>query len=122
MEEALRQRGAVERENGRLKHEWALLPLRVRRLERVQLHAGLTILARLTVALAKARAVPLAAWAALPENHLPENHPPGASLCPGVAQWPDPCSEWATTQGEQPMNHYEPGSAASFAGRIAGPS
>jgi hypothetical protein len=48
-------------ENGRLKHEWALLPLRVRRLERVQLHADLTILARLTVALAKARAVPLAA-------------------------------------------------------------
>ena len=56
-----RQRGAVERENGRLKHEWGLLPLRVRRLERVQLHADLTILARLTVALAKARAVPLAA-------------------------------------------------------------
>jgi hypothetical protein len=53
-----RQRGAVERENGRLKHDWALLPLRVRRLERVQLHADLTILARLTVALAKARAVP----------------------------------------------------------------
>ncbi len=56
-----RQRGAVERENGRLKHEWALLPLRVRRLERVQLHADLTILARLACALAKARAVPLAA-------------------------------------------------------------
>jgi hypothetical protein len=55
-----RQRGAVERENGRLKHEWGLLPLRVRRLERVRLHADLTILARLTVALAKARAVPLA--------------------------------------------------------------
>jgi hypothetical protein len=53
-----RQRGAVERENGRLKHEWALLPLRVRRLERVQLHADLTILARLACALAKARAVP----------------------------------------------------------------
>jgi hypothetical protein len=56
-----RQRGAVERENGRLKHEWALLPLRLRGIERVQLHADLTILARLTVALAKARAVPLAA-------------------------------------------------------------
>ena len=56
-----RQRGAVERENGRLKNEWGLLPLRVRRLERVALHADLTILARLTVALAKARAVPLAA-------------------------------------------------------------
>jgi transposase, IS5 family len=29
-----RLRGAVERENGRLKHEFALLPLRVRRIER----------------------------------------------------------------------------------------
>jgi hypothetical protein len=56
-----RQRGAVERENGRLKNEWGLLPLRLRGIERVQLHADLTILARLTVALAKARAVPLAA-------------------------------------------------------------
>jgi hypothetical protein len=51
-----RQRGAVERENGRLKHEWGLLPLRVRCRERVQLHADLTILARLACALAKARA------------------------------------------------------------------
>jgi hypothetical protein len=51
----------VERENGRLKHEWALLPLRVRRIERVALHVDLAILARLTVALAAARAVPLAA-------------------------------------------------------------
>jgi hypothetical protein len=49
------QRGAVEREFGRLKHEWALLPLRVRRIERVRLHADLSILARLTVALDKAR-------------------------------------------------------------------
>ena len=56
-----RQRGAVERENGRLKHEWALLPLRVRRIERAALHADLTMLARLACALAKARAVPLAA-------------------------------------------------------------
>src|SRR5439155_16120338 len=45
------QRGAVEREFGRLKHEWALLPLRVRRMERVKLHADLSILARLAVAL-----------------------------------------------------------------------
>jgi Transposase DDE domain len=51
-----RQRGAVERENGRLKHEWGLLPLRVRRRERVQLHADLTILARLACALANAQA------------------------------------------------------------------
>ncbi len=54
-------RAAVEREFGRLKHEWALLPLRARRIERVRLHADLTILSRLAVALAKARAVPLAA-------------------------------------------------------------
>ncbi|HEV3230147.1 MAG TPA: transposase, partial [Solirubrobacteraceae bacterium] len=54
-----RSRGAVEREFGRLKHEWALLPLRVRGLERVQLHADLTILAKLSCALARARAVPL---------------------------------------------------------------
>lgn len=45
-----KRRGAVEREFGRLKHEWALLPLRVRGVERVRLHADLTILARLAVA------------------------------------------------------------------------
>jgi hypothetical protein len=55
------QRGAVEREFGYLKHEWVMLPLRVRRLERVRLHVDLTVLTRLAVALAKARAVPLAA-------------------------------------------------------------
>jgi hypothetical protein len=44
----------AERENGRLKNQWALLPLRVRRLERVQLHADLTILAPLAVALDRA--------------------------------------------------------------------
>jgi hypothetical protein len=44
-------RGAVEREFGRLKHEWALLPLRVRGIERVRLHADLTILAKLGCAL-----------------------------------------------------------------------
>jgi len=56
-----RSRGAVEREFGRLKNEWALLPLRVRGLARVQLHADLTILAKLACALAKARAASLAA-------------------------------------------------------------
>src|SRR6266702_4078304 len=56
-----RSRGAVEREFGRLKHEWALLPLRVGGIERVRLHADLTILAKLACALATARAVPLAA-------------------------------------------------------------
>ncbi len=58
-----RSRSAVEREFGRLKHEWAMLPLRVRGLDRVQLHADLTILAKLACALARSRAqtVPLAA-------------------------------------------------------------
>jgi len=56
-------RGAVEREFARLKHEWAMLPLRVRGLDRVRLQTDLTILAKLTIALARARAraVPLAA-------------------------------------------------------------
>jgi transposase len=56
-----RQRGAVERQFGRLKNDWALSPLRVRRIERVALHADLTMLTRLACALAKTRAVPLAA-------------------------------------------------------------
>ena len=56
-----RTRTGVEREFGRLKHEWALLPLRVRRIERVALHVDLTIFARLASALADARAVSLAA-------------------------------------------------------------
>jgi hypothetical protein len=46
---------------GRLKNEWALLPLHVRGLGRVRLHVGLTILAKLSCALAGARAIPLAA-------------------------------------------------------------
>jgi hypothetical protein len=41
--------------------EWSLAPLRVRGLERVQLHADLTILAEFACALARSRAVPLAA-------------------------------------------------------------
>jgi Transposase DDE domain/Transposase domain (DUF772) len=53
-----RGRGAVEREFGRLKHEWALLPLRVRGIDRVKLHADLTILAKLAGTLGRARAVP----------------------------------------------------------------
>jgi Transposase DDE domain len=56
-----RRRSAVEREFGRLKNEWALAPLPVRGLDRVQLHADLTILAKLACTLARARAVPLAA-------------------------------------------------------------
>jgi hypothetical protein len=59
--ELYRGRAAVEREFGRLKHEYGLAPLRVRGIERVALHADLTMLARLSLALARARAVPLAA-------------------------------------------------------------
>jgi IS5 family transposase len=40
-------RTSVEREFGHLKHEWAMLPLRVRGRSRVALHVDLTILARL---------------------------------------------------------------------------
>lgn len=56
-----RGRSAVEREFSRLKHQYGLTPLRVRGLERVALHADLTMLARLSLALARARAIPLAA-------------------------------------------------------------
>jgi IS5 family transposase len=49
------QRGVVEREFGRLKHEWAMLPLRVRRIYRVRLHVDLTILAQLASALLATR-------------------------------------------------------------------
>jgi transposase len=56
-----RRRAAVEREFGRLKNQWALAPLRVRGVDRVRLHADLTILAKLACALSRARAVPLAA-------------------------------------------------------------
>lgn len=52
------QRGAVEREFGYLKHEWALLPLRVRRIQRVTLHVNLTILGRLAFALDNAHEAP----------------------------------------------------------------
>ena len=54
-------RASVEREFGRLKHEYGLSPLRVRGVERVALHADLVMLARLAQALARARAVPLTA-------------------------------------------------------------
>ncbi len=52
-----RKRVAVEREFGRLKHEWGLRPLRVRGLERVRLHTDLTVLTRLACTLSRARAV-----------------------------------------------------------------
>jgi hypothetical protein len=50
-----RSRGAVEREFGRLKNEWAMLPLRIRRLDRVRLHVDLTVLAKLACRLASER-------------------------------------------------------------------
>jgi hypothetical protein len=56
-----RGRASVERAFGRLKNEWSLAPLRVRRIERVRLHVDLTILSQLTCALNKERALALAA-------------------------------------------------------------
>ena len=56
-----RGRASVEREFGRLENESALLPLRVRGIEGVGLHADLTILAKLACALARARPAPVAA-------------------------------------------------------------
>jgi len=53
-----KRRSAVEREFGRLKHHYGLAVLRVRGIERVRLHADLTMLARLGQALVRARAVP----------------------------------------------------------------
>jgi transposase len=52
-----RRRAAVEREFGRLKHDWALLPLRVRGIDRVKLHTDLTILAKLATTLGRARSI-----------------------------------------------------------------
>ena len=54
-----RGRSAVEREFGRLKHHYALAMLRVRGIERVRLHADLTILGRLALELARVRSAPL---------------------------------------------------------------
>jgi hypothetical protein len=57
-----RSRAAIEREFGRLKHDYGLAPLRVRGLEKVALHADLTMLARLSQALSRGReAMPVAA-------------------------------------------------------------
>jgi Transposase DDE domain len=56
-----RSRGAVEREFGRLKHAWALLPPRVRGLDRVRLHPDLRSSPSLASRSHGAQAVPLAA-------------------------------------------------------------
>jgi hypothetical protein len=50
-----RHRTSVEREFGRLKHQYGLAFLRVRGIERVRLHADLIMLARLATALSRAR-------------------------------------------------------------------
>jgi len=55
-----RRRSAVEREFGALKHRFGLV-LCTRGLRKAQLHADLVMLARLSQALSRARAVPLAA-------------------------------------------------------------
>ncbi len=56
-----RRRGAAERAFADLKTNYGLAPLRVRGLERVQLHADLTILGRLALALHRSQEVALAA-------------------------------------------------------------
>jgi hypothetical protein len=56
-----RRRAAVEREFRRLKNEWSLTSLRVRGLDRVRLHASLTILTKLASVLARERLAYLAA-------------------------------------------------------------
>ena len=56
-----RGRGAVDGPSVARSTSGAMLPLRVRRIERVRLHVDLTILAQLASALADARAVSLAA-------------------------------------------------------------
>jgi hypothetical protein len=56
-----RGRSAVEREFGRLKNQYGLAPLRTRGIDRVRIHADLVMLARLGQALARTRAVRLAA-------------------------------------------------------------
>ena len=56
-----RERASVEREFGPLKHELRTRPPSVRGVAKVQIHTDLTMLARLSQAVARARAVPLAA-------------------------------------------------------------
>ena len=58
-----------------MKHEYGLAPLRLRSLERVALDADLTMLARLSQALAQVRAIPLAAYL-LRAAHRPVNRIP----------------------------------------------
>ena len=55
------RRALIEKEFAHCKREHGLAVLRVRGLERVQLHVELTMLARLALALSRTQAVPLAA-------------------------------------------------------------
>jgi len=66
-----RKRAAVEREFGRLKNQWGLKPLRVRGLDRVRLHADLTILTKLACALARVRAAATSAATRKPRSSRP---------------------------------------------------
>lgn len=75
-----RKRAAVEREFGRLKHSWGLKPLRVRGLDRVRLHADLTILTKLSCALAKARAATSATPPRAARHGLPKRSPPRSGV------------------------------------------
>jgi IS5 family transposase len=56
-----RKRASVERGFGRLKNESALAPLRVRGIERVRLHADLTVFSQLSAALNRERGLAIAA-------------------------------------------------------------
>lgn len=56
-----RRRASVERAFGRLKNEGGLAPLRVRRIERVRLHADLTVMTQLAHALNRTRPIAAAA-------------------------------------------------------------
>jgi len=68
------RRVAVEREFGRLKHEYGLSPLRVRGLARVQLHADLCILTRLVTALAGTSRTPRCVTASYAPRHREETN------------------------------------------------
>jgi len=77
---AYRKRGSVEREFGRLKHSFGLKPLRVRGLDRVRLHADLTILTKLACALLKARTATSAKPRREARRGLPKRSPPRSGV------------------------------------------
>jgi hypothetical protein len=109
---AYRKRVAVEREFGRLKNEWGLKPLRVRGLERVRLHADLTILTRLACALSRARA------GADMDVRLSSPQPPKARER-GPSSWPRRRrSTWCATRGQADMR----GLATAGPGFVSAPA